>query len=159
MLLAQMEALGGMLCALVVGLLVGIVLGAAILRAACSLYNKLIGGRDMPGAVAEPPFGKAAGIVVVIGLVNLVVGLGLGLAIGIGGAAMGANPQALQVITQLLSLPIGFLVAAGMLAAMLPTTFGRAVVVTLLQYVIVLVIVVGVLVIIGVVFLLMGGFR
>lgn len=155
--------LGVMLCVLVVALPVGLAIGAAILRAAIALANKVLGRpaedryddrydddddyddyEDRPRrrarrrrsntAVPEPGFWKAVGIVFVIALVNGGVGFVIGLVVALGMA--GQDPQAAQIVSQVISLPVGFLINAGMLAAMLPTSFARGALVTLFQYLI-----------------------
>lgn len=141
-------AIGGVLCAMMFVLLLGTVVGAVILRAAVSLCNKFLGADDSDGGVPEPSFGKAIGITFVTTLVNFVAGFMIGLVIGGAAAVGGADPQAGGIVAQLVSLPVGFLVMAGMLTLMLPTTFGRALLVALCHFLIVIVIVV---VIVGIV--------
>lgn len=152
--------LGVVLCVLVVALPVGLAIGAAILRAAIALANKVLGRpaedryddryddddyddyEDRPrrrrrrsgAAVPEPGFWKAVGIVFVIALVNGGAGFVIGLVVALGMA--GQDPQAVQIVSQVISLPVGFLINAGMLAAMLPTSFARGALVTLFQYLI-----------------------
>lgn len=142
------SALGGMICGLVFGLLIGTVVGAVILRAAISLYNKMAGGAGSPSSVPEPQFGKAMGIVAVTCIVNMMVGFVIGLVVG--GAAGGAGTagaggadaaKGAQLIAQSIAIPASLLVMAGMLSALLPTTFGRALLVTLCQLLVCLLIV------------------
>jgi hypothetical protein len=85
----------------------GTVLGAVLLRAACALYNKLAGGKGSPSSVPEPLLDKALGITFVTALVQAVAG------------------------SELLALPVSFLVLAAMSSALLPTTFGRGLLVAL----------------------------
>jgi hypothetical protein len=154
------------LCVLVVALPIGLLIGAAILRAAVSLANKVVGGgrkssdrwddeygdyddddyrprrrgrRDDGGAIPEPTLGRGMLIVFVNGIVNFVVGFVLGLMIA---AAMPNKPtETVQLVANVIGLPIGFLTAAGLLTVMLPTTFPRACLVVLFQYLIVFAIV------------------
>jgi hypothetical protein len=100
-------ALGVFLCVRVFAVALGTVIGAAFLRAACAFYNKLAGGKGSPSSVPEPLLGKAMGITFVTALVNAVAGF------------------------ELLSLPVSLLVMAGMNSALLPTTFGRGLLVAL----------------------------
>ena len=65
---------------MVFGVAIGTLIGAIILRAACSFYNKLAGGAGSPSAVPEPTFSKAAGISFVTMLVNFGIGMVLALA-------------------------------------------------------------------------------
>jgi hypothetical protein len=146
-------AIGGLLCGLVVGVAIGTVIGAVFLRAAIALYNKMAGGESSPSSVPEPEFGKAMGITFVTSLVQMVVGFFIGLVTAAGAAAARERGQGVDVLAQLISFPVSLLIMAGMLCAMLPTTFGRAILVTLC-YMLVVLLVVGVLV--GIVFLVFG---
>jgi hypothetical protein len=94
--------LGGMLCALVVGVTLGTLIGAVFLRSACALYNRLVGGRKSPSSVPEPLLGKAMGITFVTTLVNAVLGFGIGLVVGAGGAATGASERNMKILAQLI---------------------------------------------------------
>ncbi len=60
-------------------LFLGLAIGAIILRAACNLYNKIV-GRD---AVPEPGFGKAMGIILVTGLINWALSFAIGIAFSV----------------------------------------------------------------------------
>lgn len=155
----------GLLCVLLVALPIGLLVGAVILRAAVSLANKVVGGspdqeaeddydwdsdeddpptrRTRPGgAVPVPGLGRAVLIVFAAGLANVLVGIVVGLAFGAARAAGGGfNGPGPRLAAQLVSLPFGFLVSACIGGAMLPTTFPRACLVTLFQYLIGLVIV------------------
>ncbi len=143
----------GILCAVVGVLVLGTLVGAVILRAACSLYNKMA---SQENRVPEPGFGKALGITLVTMIVNVVVGFMVGLITGGGAAAAGVGAQGAQVISALISLPVGFFVMAGMLTAMLPTSFGRALLVTLVQYAISIAIAIAIGLVVFVVVLALG---
>lgn len=141
------------MCGLVFMLLIGTLIGAIILRAACWLLNKLAGGPNAPGAVPEPSFGKAMGIAFVTALVNAMVGFVLGL---VGGAAA-LHPLVVQAI----SFPVALLVMAGMAAAMLPTTFGKGLLVALLTLVVWVIVAVVIAIVVMIVLVplgLLGGF-
>jgi hypothetical protein len=140
-----------MLCAMIVGLTIGTLIGAVILRAACWLYNSMVGGPKSPSAVPEPTMGRAMGIVFVTLLVNFAVSFGVGLVVGGGAAAAGGDTQMAGIIAQLVSIPISFLVMAGMLTALLPTTFPRALLVALLEFAISIVIGIGIVVVVMIV--------
>jgi hypothetical protein len=122
--------IGGLLCVLLVGLPIGALISAVILRAACSFFNKLAGPDR---AVPEPGFGKAMGIAVVCLLVNLVASVAIGLIVGAGGGVAQAGKGATQLIANLVSIPVSFLVMGGILTAMLPTSFQRGVLVALIH--------------------------
>jgi hypothetical protein len=142
-------ALGVLLCALVIGLAIGTLIGAVFLRAAVALHNKMAGGASSPGCVPEPAFGKAMWIIFATTLAQIVVGALLSLSTGAGPATAGAGGKGVDVVA-LISFPVGLLVMAAVLSAKLPTTFGRAVLVTLC-YLLVELLVVGILVVIAVV--------
>jgi hypothetical protein len=124
-------ALGGVLCFFIVAVALGTLIGAVFLRAACALYNRLVGGRKSPSSVPEPLLGKAMGITFVTTLVNVVLAFGIGLMVGVGGTATGASQRGMEALAQLISLPFSLLVMAGMNAALLPTTFARGLLVAL----------------------------
>ena len=124
-------ALIGLVCVLLVGLPLAALVSAVILRAACSLFNKLAGSEK---AVPEPGFGKALGITAATLVVNVLVGIVIGLVLGTGAAAAGAKPSQTQLLVNLISMPAGFLVMSGMLTAMLPTSFGKSLLITSIAY-------------------------
>lgn len=124
---------------LVGALVIGTLVAAIMLRAAVSLYNKMAGGANSPSAVPEPPMGKAMGVAIVTTFVNFVVASIVHLVIGWAAAAESARDGGVNVTAQLVSLSIGVLVMAGLLSALLPTTFGRGIVVTLFYFLIALV--------------------
>jgi hypothetical protein len=144
----------------VCGLLIGTVIGAVILRAACWLFNSMAGGDERRGGVPEPEFGRAMLITFVTFLVQTGVQMVIGFVTGAGAAAAeqakpGAGGPA-QLMASLIALPVGFLVMAGMLTAMLPTSFPKALLVALLEYVIIIIIAA---IIIGGLILAFGGAR
>ena len=100
-------ALAGMLCSLGLVLIVGTFIGAVILRAACSFYNKMNAAQNQ---VPEPRFGKAIGITLVTMIVNVLVGAAAGMILGGGAVAAGVPPRGAQTFSGLVALPIGFLV-------------------------------------------------
>ena len=152
-------ALGGLLlCALFIGLLIETLIGAVFLRAAVALYNKYImfstklaGETSSPRSVPEPAFGKAMWIIFDSTVMRIVVvGLLIGISSGAGPVAPGAGGKGDHVVAQLISSPVSILIMsllimAAVLSAKLPTTFGRAILVTFC-YMLVVLLVVGVLV-------------
>lgn len=152
-----MEALGVMVCVLVVAVPLGLLIGAVILRAAVSFANKCLPKEverdddewddyDRPRRrgttpIPEPGMGKAMGIVFVNAIVGFLISIPINLALGLGVANMGGRQDLqTQLIASLIQLPIGFLVNAGVLAGMLPTTFPRACLVVVFEYVVVIII-------------------
>jgi len=122
----------GLLCAgmgFIVGVVIALAISAVILRAAVSFFNRLAGGSNAPEAVPEPGFGKAMGISFVTALVNY----GVGIVLTVVGLAIKTHPAAIQLV----SLPASLLIMGVLLSSMLPTTFGKGMVVTLLNMTIV----------------------
>lgn len=150
--------IGLLLCSVLFAVGLYLLIGAVILRAACAAYNKL----SMPeNHVEEPGIGKGMGILFVALLVQGVAVFALGKVLGVGGG-IGNGPgfaadRNAQMMTNLIGLPLQLLVMAGLLTAMLPTTFGRAILITLLYTVIAVLIfiVIGLLIF---VLMLAGGF-
>jgi hypothetical protein len=117
---------------LLVFALIGTLIGAIILRAAIGLYNALVGGGDSPSAVPKPPLGRAIFITFVFMVANLFVSAFVGAIIGSAAAAAGTGQGGANFTAQIISLPMSLLVMAGMLTALLPTTFGRGLLVVLI---------------------------
>jgi hypothetical protein len=151
-------AIAGILCVVLVALPLGLLIGAVILRAAVSFANKCLPQprsrydddyddwddyddrprsrrRSSSKAIPEPSMGQAMGIVFVNFIVGFVVSIPINIAMGAGVAGAGGDPAA-RLIASLIQLPIGFLINAGVLTAMLPTTFPRACLVVLFEYLI-----------------------
>jgi hypothetical protein len=131
-------AIGFGLCTLVGALVIGTLIGAVFLRAACALYNKMAGGKKSPSSVPEPELGKAMGITFVTTLINVMVSFMIGLVVGAGGTAAGVGETWLKILAQLAALPVSIHVMAGMNAALLPTTFVRGLLVALCYLLVVL---------------------
>jgi hypothetical protein len=152
----------GMLLVLVIALPVGLLIGAVLLRAGISLYNKFAGGLDSPSAVPEPPLLKSMGIVLLIGIVNWVTGVVIGFALGTGvGAAAGGNPDAAgfaMITAQLVSFAVGIPIEGGILSLMLPTTFTRGILVALCHMLVVFLIGIVLFAVIFGVMAAVGGF-
>jgi hypothetical protein len=141
----EAAVLGGMSCAFAITVVIGAIVGAVFLRAAIALYNKMVGGAMSPSGVPEPAFGKAIGITFVTSLVNAVVSFLIGLITSAGAEVAGR--KGVDVVAQLIAFPVSLLIMATMLSALLPTTFGRAILVTLC-YMLIVLIVVGVCVLV-----------
>jgi len=148
-------ALGMFLCFLVVGVFIGLLIGAVILRAACALYNAMAGGKGSPYRVPEPELGKAMGIVFVTALINYASGFVIGLMANAGAEATRINPLGPNLLASAISLPLSLLVMAAMLTAMLPTTFGRGILVALCNLLVTILVVVAVAIVVGGVYLLL----
>src|SRR5262249_4168509 len=141
-LLPEGVPIGWMLCALAIGLVVGTLLGAVFLYAAIALYkaiallNKMLGGGSSPSSVPWPAFGKAMWITFETSMYQMVAGL---LIFGLfRGDGAGTRGQVVDGVAQLLFVPVSILITVGVLSAKLPTTIGRAILVTLCDVLLVL---------------------
>jgi hypothetical protein len=144
-------AIGVLLCALAIGLAVGTLIGAVFLRLAVALYNNLAGGASSPSSVPQPAWGKAMWISFAICVAQMVVG---SLLIGLGtrAEATAAGEREPFGVAQLISVSVSFLITAAILSAKLPTTFGRAILVTLCDTLVVLLVLTVLVGIAGLVF-------
>jgi hypothetical protein len=137
-------ALAASLIVLVAGSALAALPGAVILRIAIWIYNKLVGGPGSPSSVPSPRFGKLAyialnAIVIAAALPELLQFLRNPAVLG------DAVPRIALLLGVLAALPIGFFALAGLLTRMLPTTFGRALLVSLFHWVITSVMIGGVI--------------
>ena len=98
-------------------------------------------------------------IVFLAGVVNFIVSIPINIIMGAGIAGLGGGQDPmLALLSQLIQVPIGFLVLAGLVTAMLPTSFGRACLAVLFYYLICIVI--GVVIAIPLILIMgMGGLR
>lgn len=131
-------AIIGTLIGLVAMLAIGTLIGAVFLRGGIALYNKFAGGEKSESGVSEPPFGRAMWIMFITSLVQAAVSFVIGLIIGGAGAARGASERQAAMTAQLIAFPVGLVVMSGMLSSLLPTTFGRALMVSLCYLLIVI---------------------
>jgi hypothetical protein len=145
----------GAICGFVMFIALGALIGAVFLRAAIALYNKLAGGPQSASSVPEPAFGKAIGINLVAMLIDVALGFLIRLIAGPGTMSADPDSQGFNLGAQLISLPVSLLVTAALLSAMLPTSFGRAILVTLCE-ILILAVFIGVLAGVGMV--LFAGF-
>jgi hypothetical protein len=148
--------LGGVLCAYGIAFCIWGVLSAAVLKGAIALYNAMVGGERSERGVPSPTFGKAFVIVFVTTLLNLAIGVGLLLAANAGASSASARASSdhqrivSMLASQAISYPLGLIIMAGMISSFLPTTLGRAFLVTLCHFLIAVVIVLGLAVGVGV---------
>ena len=132
----------GVIIGLTLSLVLGAVIGAILLRASISLCNKFLGAKDSPKAVPEPAFLRAVGISLLAGLVNGLAGFAFGGTFGTAVLAAGTTETTASIITQIVYTPISLFVVGGMLSTMLPTTFGRGMLVALFEILIIVAILV-----------------
>jgi hypothetical protein len=129
-----------------------------ILRAAVFLTNKVLGcsppsdleiykmhsgyphGRyshePAGSGLAVPSTGRAMGILLIIGVVDFVVRCGILMAAGAGSAILSrsGNGGMGGAMAALISLPVSILIHIAMLSSLLPTTLGRAFLVLVFQF-------------------------
>jgi hypothetical protein len=132
----------GLLCALAIVFTIGTLIGAVFLRAAVALSNKMAGGALSSSRVPRPTFGKALWISLGSSLAQMVVGLLVGGVGDSGVTVVGSREKEFDVVRQLMSLMLSLLIMAAIISAKLPTTFSRAILVTLC-YVLIVILVVG----------------
>ncbi len=120
--------------------MIGLFLGAILLQAACALYNKFAGvgelGADSPDPeqVVRPDcvpnlgLGQALGIVFITAALNAIVGFVVGRFVGGPRVMAGGTPWTFSPVGYLLTLPFGML----LMSALVPTRFGKGLLVTLL---------------------------
>jgi len=152
----------GFLCTMLVGIPIGLLIGAVILRGAVSITNSVLGSSGSRrydyyddddddeyyptprrrsrsgGAVPSPSIGKGMLIGFIILIVQSVLGFMINFVFGRGVAAANANAMGAAIMSQLISIPVCFLVVATLLSALLPTTFGKACLVALFYILIVI---------------------
>jgi hypothetical protein len=154
--------MGGVVCLFAgVGVLVGLVLGAALLRAAVSVANAMIDPRkanpepadpladwDWDGepedekprrkkekAVPEPGVGKGMMIASTIGAMTAFVAIVLAIfASAVADDLFDGDEPAQIFVLVLFTLPFAFVGTALLLTAMLPTTFSRAALVAFIYH-------------------------
>jgi hypothetical protein len=151
--------------------MIGFFIGAIILQAACVLYNKLAGVEEWwrgleaddagqtdskttnrAGGVPKLSYGSALGVVCITVIVNAVFGFLIGRVLRGGRAAVGSSLGAVSPLAFLLALPANLLV----MSAMLPTRFGKGLLVALLYLLIWLTLVLIVAAVVGVALVLLG---
>ncbi len=126
---------------LFMAVVIGTYIGGILLRAGVSLFNKMAGES---AAVLEPSKDRAMAIVFLTFVTNSIVGFIIGFLYGIafpaipavvGAKAAGPN---INMTVQFISLPVGFLVTAGIIAFLLPVNFGKSILIALCYYLITL---------------------
>ena len=105
--LAAPGRLEAILCVLVVALPIGLMIGAVVLRAAVSLFNKFAGTSEVEETgessdlVPEPSMLKAVGILLIIGVANFMIGLILSV-VASGFGLNQAGPEGLSLRNQII---------------------------------------------------------
>jgi hypothetical protein len=154
----QNEAIGVILCVLVILIPIALLIGALILRGGVYFANKCIPKESEPdyddrddrdeedrprprrrrgAAIPMPGIGWAMLIVFLNGIVSTIITTPIDLALGLKPFDFEAEDDpAIVLLSMAIELPIGFLLAAGFRTLMLPTSFGRACLVVLFEYLI-----------------------
>jgi hypothetical protein len=133
----------GLLCGGIIGLGIGGLIGAIILRAAAQWVKKI-----------DIPFGSAFGTVLIAGVINYGIGFVFGLLIG----AVAPGNQIAMALLQLVLFPIGFLIQAAVISGRHSVSFGSALLIELVMWLIALAIGVVIGVVVLLVGLALGGF-
>ncbi|MGH7174128.1 MAG: hypothetical protein ACRELG_27995 [Gemmataceae bacterium] len=152
--------------------MIGFLIGAIILQVACGLYNKLVGVKrswdglaadgagqmdskatHWAGGVPKISLGYAMSIVCITAIVNVVLGFLIGRSLRGVGATVGGGLWAVSPLAFLIALPANLSV----MAAMLPTRFGKALLVALLYLLIWLVLVLALVAVVFAVALVLQG--
>jgi hypothetical protein len=151
-------------CGLVIAIFIGALVGAVVVQLSCALYNLLVGARGrlvgpaaarelehapksdedwaryerqvmLPG-VPRPGFDRAVLIVLIATLVNAPGTFIIFRLLRLAGLATGYSVRGamLSPVPPAIALPMGILVLAGINAAMLPTTFRKGLLVSLLSH-------------------------
>jgi hypothetical protein len=103
-------------------------IGSAILRAACALYNRIVQRINRSMMVPDLDTNKA----VITSLVAIIVLIGTFLGL----EALGAKANLGEITARVLGVAFSFLATAGMVTVLLPTKFVRGILIAAIQYVI-----------------------
>jgi len=125
-------------------LVVAVFVGAVLLRIAIALYNAMVGGASSPNRVPVPEFEKVALIVFFTAAVQLIGGLIVMRVMATGAIVTGLDGKIVGAVASLICLAFYILVVPMILSAKLPTTFTRAMLVTMC-YLLVVVLAIGIL--------------
>lgn len=121
-------------------------------------YDRYDDGGEVE-SIPEPSLGWGMLIALVMGAINFLLGMAVGFAVV---TLFPPNPQnawVVQVISNGITIPAGFLIMSGVFTGMLPTTFPRAMLVAVMYHVICLVIGLVIGVIVVALMLALGGFK
>jgi hypothetical protein len=119
----------GVVALLVAGVTLGSLLWAFVVWGGIALYNSLT---ERPATrVPQASLSKCYQVSFMTGLVQVFGGAFLATSTFIAGALAGLGPIEAALMAQLMCLPLGVLTMAAMLSALLPTSFGRGILVAL----------------------------
>ena len=112
----------------ILGALIGLAIAASIFRAACRICNV----ENIPGLSAS------MGIVFLASVVSAIINFGVGLVIGLVGTEARMGIQELKLLATLVGLPLGMLTSALVYKPFLNASFGKCILVWLMQIVIII---------------------
>ncbi|WP_417384993.1 hypothetical protein [Gimesia sp.] len=140
--LGDANPVAALLCVVVFVLPIALLIGAVILRTSVSLFNNLASFDEAsPYRVPEPGMLNAMGILLLSTIADVIVGFLIGAIIGATGlipiGPEGIDPR-MELLFNLVVLPITFVIFSAIVSSLLPTTLKRAMGVVLCQYLIVL---------------------
>jgi hypothetical protein len=119
----------GVVALLLAAVTLGSLVWAFAVWGGIALYNRLA---DHPATrVPHASLSKCYQVSFMTGLVQVFVGFFLQTSTFIAGTLAGAHPVEALLLAQLMGLPLGVLTMAAMLSALLPTSFGRGILVSL----------------------------
>lgn len=127
----QTTAVLAMLCVFAIALPAALAISAVLVRAGCAVYNAMSAPEQQ---VPAPAFGTA--LLVAIPMVAVKLGVRTVLAVAFV-AAFGADPRlerTIKLASTVISLPLAILATGALAAWLLPTSFGRGLLVTLAAY-------------------------
>ena len=106
-------------------------IGSVILRAACTLFNKLCRPENQ---VPEPDYGKALLATLIWASLSQVFGLVISVVLAVTLVSANVTPEVTVAIVELVAQSIGVLIMAGTATFALPAPFGRSLLVSLIFY-------------------------
>lgn len=133
------------LCVVAVAIPIALAISAVWFRAGCAVYNRMC---QPENRVPSPTFGTALLIAIPMVAVKLVIRAGLTVVVLSMFDGLSGVERLIKAAASLGSVPFAILATAAMAAWLLPTTYTRALLATLLTYVIGLILALALLVII-----------
>lgn len=112
----------------IVGLFLGTAIGTPLLMASCAVFNLFVGGNRSPNAVPMPNFGQAAGVSFSVVLVSQITNFVAAAIISL----VGMNVP-LIVICFIAMFVVPFMASVAFISSTLPTSTGKAMVITIFQ--------------------------
>ena len=103
-------------------IVLGLVVGALLLRIACSICRA-----ELPG------FFKAIGVAFIVGFLGVIAGSAVGFVLGAVGYIAGIPSAAVQVVSLIVGLPVNMLLSALLYKVLLATTFKKGVLIWLVH--------------------------